>query len=269
VRSACKASLGFEIVMESFNAANEQQLLVSGLKDTVALTLGSRGEVVSRVVVELMLDALGTASTHILRTGWLPHSSSACFVLTTQFLKVYDLAQDKISPAHAFQTLDDQIKDVAFMPHDGGAHGGAGLVLLALTASGLLLSQPLRPADQANGQLILTHVVPTPPELRGRAGARAGMRSIARITPCRRPHLESCVPADAESCLNRGVQMRVRDRAARECRIGRRIALECERDKRIHRASAACVARAEKKSCSPRSRRAAFHDTARHRDGRP
>ena len=44
-------------------------------------------------------------------------------------------------------------------------------MLLALTASGLLLSQPLRPADQANGQLILTHVVPTPPELRGRAGA--------------------------------------------------------------------------------------------------
>jgi E3 ubiquitin-protein ligase UBR4 len=125
LRSACKASLGFEIVMVSFNAANEQQLLVSGLKDTVALTLGSRGEVVSRVVVELMLDALGTASTHILRTGWLPHSSSACFVLTTQFLKVYDLAQDKISPAHAFHALDDEIKDVAFKPHDGGAHGGA------------------------------------------------------------------------------------------------------------------------------------------------
>ncbi len=65
------------------------------LKDTLALPLGSWGEVVSRVVVELMLDALGTASTHILRTGWPPHSSSACFVLTTQFLKVYDLAQDK------------------------------------------------------------------------------------------------------------------------------------------------------------------------------
>jgi E3 ubiquitin-protein ligase UBR4 len=65
LRSACKASLGFEIVMVSFNAANEQQLLVSGLKDTVALTLGSRGEVVSRVVVELTLVALGTASTHI------------------------------------------------------------------------------------------------------------------------------------------------------------------------------------------------------------
>jgi hypothetical protein len=77
------------------DAANEQQRHVSGLKDTLALPLGSWGEVVSRVVVELMLDALGTASTHILRTGWLLHSSSACFVLTTQFLKVYDLAQDK------------------------------------------------------------------------------------------------------------------------------------------------------------------------------
>jgi hypothetical protein len=46
-------------------------------------------------------------------------------MLTTQFLKVYDLAQDKISPAHAFHALDDEIKDVAFKPHDGGAHGGA------------------------------------------------------------------------------------------------------------------------------------------------
>jgi hypothetical protein len=71
---------------------------------------------------------------HILQTGWLPHSSSACFVLTTQFLRVYDLAQDKISLAHAFQTRDDQIKDVAFMPHGGGSHVGTGLVRLALTA---------------------------------------------------------------------------------------------------------------------------------------
>jgi len=50
--------------------------------------------------------------------------------------------EDVISPAHAFQTRDDQVKDVAFMPHGGGSNDGAGLVRLALAASGLLLSQP-------------------------------------------------------------------------------------------------------------------------------
>ena len=152
------------------NAANEQQRLVSGLKDTLALPLGSRGEVVSRVVVELMLDALGTASTHILRTGWLPHSSSACSPRSS--------SRCTTSPKTRFRprtlstrsmtrsrTWPSSRTTVALTV----AH--AGLVLLALTASGLLLSQPLWPADQANGQLILTHVVPTPPELRGRAGA--------------------------------------------------------------------------------------------------
>ena len=133
LRSVCKTSLGFEAVSVAFNPQDEQQLLVSGLKDCVVLTLGARGEVVSRLVVDLLLDSLGlNTPVHLIKSGWLPNSASQCFVLTNQFLKIYDLARDKISPIHYFQTLDDAIKDVAFVhaerllppPGSSGAAGG-------------------------------------------------------------------------------------------------------------------------------------------------
>ena len=76
---------------------------------------GPRGDVLSRLAVELMLDSLGTGvSTHIVKAAWVPSSLSKCVVLTNQFVKVYDLAKDKLSPSHYFHTLDDAIKDVTF-----------------------------------------------------------------------------------------------------------------------------------------------------------
>ena len=136
----------------AFNAVDEHQLLVCGLKECVALTLGPRGEVVSRVGVDLMLDALGMAvPCHIVKACWLPGSASACVIVTPSFIKVYDLARDKISPTHYFQTLDDAIKDVAFVPTEGGganASGASG----ASSASGAAASArkwaPVAPARQ-------------------------------------------------------------------------------------------------------------------------
>ena len=184
LRSVSKTSLGFEAVCVTFNPSDEQQLLVSGLKDCVVLTLGSRGEVLSRLVVELLLDSLGLGMpVHLIKAGWLPHSSSQCYVLTNHFLKIYDLARDKISPSHHFQTLDDSIKDVAFLLAEhappppgssataGTAAAAGGLILLAITASGTVFSQSLRTANCANGPHYLTDALMISPELRGRVGA--------------------------------------------------------------------------------------------------
>ena len=176
----CKTSLGFEAVSVAFNPQDEQQLLVSGLKDCVVLTLGARGEVVSRLVVDLLLDSLGlNTPVHLIKSGWLPNSASQCFVLTNQFLKIYDLARDKISPIHYFQTLDDAIKDVAFVhaerllppPGSSGAAGGGGLVLLAISAAGIIYTQALHASDSTNGPHILTDALQVSPDLRGRVGA--------------------------------------------------------------------------------------------------
>ena len=84
-----KSVLGFEAVSVAFNTCDEQQLLVTGLKEMVALTLGSRGEVSSRLTVDLLLDSLGVGMpVHIVRGGWLPGSSSCVYVLTNHFVKV-------------------------------------------------------------------------------------------------------------------------------------------------------------------------------------
>ena len=151
LRATAKPSVGFEVLQLNFNSADETQLLVSGLKECVALTLGERGELVSRISIDLMLDALGLGlPVHILRTAWLPGSVSRCYVLTNQFIKVYDLAKDKICPQYYYQVLEDAIKDVAFAPT--GADGT--LTLLALTGSGVLYRQPLV-AESGGGPLAL------------------------------------------------------------------------------------------------------------------
>ena len=167
LRATAKPSVGFEVLQLNFNSADETQLLVSGLKECVALTLGERGELVSRISIDLMLDTLGLGlPVHILRTAWLPGSVSRCYVLTNQFIKVYDLAKDKICPQYYYQVLEDAIKDVAFAPT--GADGT--LTLLALTGSGVLYRQPLV-AESGGGPLALCDAIPVPSELRGRVGA--------------------------------------------------------------------------------------------------
>ena len=96
LRSVGKTNLGFEVVSVAFNPVAEQELLVVGLKEMVALTpshtlshplipshsfshlrcptpapskvaltLGARGEVVSRISVELLLDQVRHARPHL------------------------------------------------------------------------------------------------------------------------------------------------------------------------------------------------------------
>lgn len=187
LRSLCKTLVGFEVVTVAFNPADEQQLLVVGLKECLALTIGPRGEVLGRLAVDLMLDALGMGmQVHIVSASWLPGSSSKCVVLTNHFIKIYDLAKDKMSPIHYFQALDDGIKGLAFIPNNADGW----LTMLALSATGILYTQSLSsevrghhgPSHSAlsltpvrwqagNGPKILTEVIQTPPDLRGRVGA--------------------------------------------------------------------------------------------------
>ena len=197
LRSVSKTSMGFEVLSVCFNPHDEQQLLVVGFKDLVVLTLGARGDVTSRIIVDLMLDSLGlSVPVHLIKATWLPGSPSQCVVLTNQFCKVYDLARDKISPIHYFQVLDDPIKDVAFVhterapppplpPASSAAAASAaaapatataaaatsgGVVLLAITASGMLFSQPLATSDATNGPHLLTDALHVASDLRGRVG---------------------------------------------------------------------------------------------------
>jgi hypothetical protein len=80
LRSTSKTAAGFEILAVSFNPADESRLLVSGLRECIALTLGRRGEVASRL--DLMIDSL-SMGVHIVRAMWLPGSATRVALLTT------------------------------------------------------------------------------------------------------------------------------------------------------------------------------------------
>ena len=101
LRAMSKTAVGFEVLSVSFNPAtldrlDGPQLLVSGFKDCMALTLGRRGEVASRLTVDLLLeDSFPAQGVHILRTMWTGHRAEIA-VLTNNACKIYDLRKDKL-----------------------------------------------------------------------------------------------------------------------------------------------------------------------------
>ena len=189
LRSLSRTNLGFEVVSVVFNPANEGLLLVAGLKEAACLTLGPRGEIASRLGIELMLDGMQTdgRAAHVVKAMWLPNSASKVAILTNLSVRVYDLTKDVIAPLHHYQTLDDSIRDIAFVPTprpppaaDGAPSPSSSsssssssqpLMLLAIASSGMIFWQPLAASDESAGSLILTETLHFPSDLRGRAGA--------------------------------------------------------------------------------------------------
>jgi E3 ubiquitin-protein ligase UBR4 len=92
------------------------------------LTLNSRGEVTDRLAIELALQG-----AYIRRVEWVPGSQVQLMVVTSMFVKIYDLSQDNISPIHYFSVADDIIVDATLVPSSMGK-----LVLLVLSEGGLL-----------------------------------------------------------------------------------------------------------------------------------
>ncbi|TVU10927.1 hypothetical protein EJB05_44482, partial [Eragrostis curvula] len=118
----------FEIVHLVFNPLMDHYLAVAGYEDCQVLTLNSRGEVTDRLAIELALQG-----AYIRRVEWVPGSQVQLMVVTSRFVKIYDLSQDNISPMHYFTVADDIIVDASLVPSSMGK-----LVLLVLSEGGLL-----------------------------------------------------------------------------------------------------------------------------------
>ncbi|KAK3129243.1 hypothetical protein QOZ80_6BG0474630 [Eleusine coracana subsp. coracana] len=118
----------FEIIHLVFNPLMDHYLAVAGYEDCQVLTLNSRGEVADRLALELALQG-----AYIRRVEWVPGSQVQLMVVTSMFVKIYDLSQDNISPMHYFTVADDIIADATLVPSSMGK-----LVLLVLSEGGLL-----------------------------------------------------------------------------------------------------------------------------------
>ena len=63
-----------------------------------------------------MLEAFGRDLV-IVNVEWVPGSQTMLAVGTRQFVRIYDLAEDNISPAHNLEIINDIATNLTFMKH--------------------------------------------------------------------------------------------------------------------------------------------------------
>jgi E3 ubiquitin-protein ligase UBR4 len=105
--------LSYKPLSLKFNPSNQNFLAVAGIKDLEVFTLSKNGKVVSKLVVDLVLEALGE-DLSIVNINWLPDSQTMLAVATREFVRIYDLSEDNISPKFNIEIHDNSITDFTF-----------------------------------------------------------------------------------------------------------------------------------------------------------
>lgn len=77
------------------------------------LTLSKDGKILFKLSVDLLLEVISKDLT-IVNVEWLPGSQTSIAVATRDFVKVYDLSEDNMSPTHNFMIFNGYISDFTF-----------------------------------------------------------------------------------------------------------------------------------------------------------
>jgi len=80
------------------------------------LVLTKQGKINYKVSVDLLLEAISKDLT-IVNVNWLPGSQSTLAIATRDFIKIYDLSEDTISPTHNIMIFNGFISDFTFSSH--------------------------------------------------------------------------------------------------------------------------------------------------------
>uniref|UniRef100_A0A182YND8 Uncharacterized protein n=1 Tax=Anopheles stephensi TaxID=30069 RepID=A0A182YND8_ANOST len=116
------------------NPANEDYLAVCGLKECHILTFNSTGTANEHIVLTPQLDT----GNFIKRAIWLPSSQTKLALVTADFVKIYDLAEDSSSPQYYFLVPSGKIRDCTFVYEQGGTY-----YMLIMSSLGYIYTQPL------------------------------------------------------------------------------------------------------------------------------
>jgi E3 ubiquitin-protein ligase UBR4 len=94
-----KKELDFEPCQVKFNPENQNFLALAGLQTLEVVTLDNKGKCCQTIHVELMLAEMGP---HLLINNieWVPGSQTIIAVGTNEFVRIYDLSQDNMSPIY-------------------------------------------------------------------------------------------------------------------------------------------------------------------------
>lgn len=148
--------------------SNEDLLAVCGLKDCHILTFTSSGSLSDHLVLHLALES----GNFIIKAIWLPGSQSEIAVVTADFVKIYNLSQDVISPQYFFHLPTGKIRDATFVCSDSrdARH------IIIMSSTGYIYTQELDSTSSARtGIFYITSVISVAhPELNESNGHIAG-----------------------------------------------------------------------------------------------
>lgn len=109
------APIPFTVISLSNNICNEDFLAVCGLKDCHVLMFTASGSVSEHLVLHPQLET----GNFIIKAIWLPGSQTQLALVTADFVKIYDLSKDILSPKYYFLVPSGKIRDCTFMFYEG------------------------------------------------------------------------------------------------------------------------------------------------------
>ncbi|XP_043276539.1 protein purity of essence isoform X5 [Venturia canescens] len=128
------APIPFTVLSITGNPWNEDFLAVCGLKDCHVLTFNSSGTVSDHLVLHPQREP----GNFIIKAMWLPGSQTQLALVTADFVKIYDLAKDALSPQYYFLVAQGKIRDCTFVhAEDGVFH------LLLMSSAGYIYCQAM------------------------------------------------------------------------------------------------------------------------------
>ena len=139
------APVPFTALSIASNPCSDDVLAVSGLKDCHVLVFAANGSVDDHIVLHPALET----GNFIIKSMWLPGSQSELAVVTADFVKIYDLATDALSPQYYFLLPTGKIRDASVAYPPSSTEGDAPPTILLMTSSGYVYSQGLEEASSA------------------------------------------------------------------------------------------------------------------------
>jgi E3 ubiquitin-protein ligase UBR4 len=93
------------------NPIRDDVLALCGLKDCQIIVLGTAGAIVSQLTVKAQLDS----QNHIIKPIWVPGTQTELALVTSDGVKIYDLAKDTDEPVFHFLLPSGKVRDSTFV----------------------------------------------------------------------------------------------------------------------------------------------------------
>ena len=120
---------------------------------------------------QLVLQPQLEAANYIIKAVWLPGSQTQLALVTADYVKIYDLLTDALSPSYYFLVPSGKIRDVTFVHNDKGE-----MTILLMSSAGHIYFQQLSDESSArHGSFYVTNIMElVHPDIKDHGGNLAG-----------------------------------------------------------------------------------------------